>query len=146
MKTLLTFASALFFAIAVSPSAYATPCAGNQGGFTLICRGGFQIQNHGGINTSRKDITFVRSPNAAGSSGRTLAPGTCAWEDRPVSRDEPAHFYYSVSTTNAGTQGWFNLVSQCTFNNRCTVEVCVRNDGAGNLQVLTSHAIVRFPF
>jgi hypothetical protein len=53
MKTLLTFVSALFFTIAVSPSAYARPCAGNQGGFTLTCRGGFliQIQNHGGGKT-----------------------------------------------------------------------------------------------
>jgi hypothetical protein len=146
MKTLISFFSVVFFTIVISSSAYARPCAGNLDGFTLTCRGNLQIQNHGGTGTSRKDINFVRAPKAAGSTGSTLKPGACAWEDRPVYENEPSNFYNSISTTDAGSQGWFELVSQCAFNNKCTVEVCVKNDNAGSLKVLSSHAIVRFPF
>jgi hypothetical protein len=131
------------FLIAASIPAQAAPCA--AGGFTLICRGHFQIQNHGG-NPSRKDINFVRSPLAAGTTGNTLALGTCAWEDRPVSIAEPSRLSYAISATSPGNQGWFTLVSQCAFDDHCTVEVCVKNNGLGTLQTLSDRAIVRFPF
>jgi hypothetical protein len=131
------------FVIAASIPANAAPCA--TGGFTLICRGHFQIQNHGN-NPSGKDITFTKSPLAAGPTGSTLAPGTCAWEDRPVGTAEPSRVTYAISATSPGNQGWFTLVSQCAFDDRCTVEVCVKNNGMGILQTLSDHAVVRFPF
>jgi hypothetical protein len=121
-------------------SAQSRPCA--QTGFTLVCRGHLQIQNHG---DGGKDITFNKSSNAAGASGAPLQPGTCAWEDRPLNSAEPSHMTYKISTTSAGNEGWFSLVSQCAFNDKCTVEVCVMTS-SGVLKILSDHAIVRFPF
>jgi hypothetical protein len=137
-------AAFLLLATTLSMPAQARPCGGSLGGFTLICRGNLQIQNHGG-SPSEKDITFTRAANAAGTTGNTLRSGTCAWEDRPVNSAEPALIKGFV-TADPSWQGWFTLVSQCAFNNRCTVEVCVANDGQGALRVQTQHAIVRFPF
>jgi hypothetical protein len=131
------------FVIAASVPAHAAPCA--TGGFTLICRGHFQMQNEGD-DPSSKDITFTRSPLAAGPTGSTLTPGTCAWEDRPVGIGEPSRVHYAISATRPGNQGWFTLVSQCAFDDRCTVEICVKYDGTGILQTITDHAVVRFPF
>ena len=51
-----------------------------------------------------------------------------------------------VTQWNAANQGWFSLVSQCAFNDKCTVEVCVRTEAGNVLKVLSDHAIVRFPF
>jgi hypothetical protein len=140
MKTLSSLlCGAALFAAAVT-SAESRPCAGT--GFTLTCRGHLQIQNHG---TGGKDITFTKSPHAAGSNGAPLAPGSCAWEDRPVHQNEPSHMTY-VTQWNAANQGWFSLVSKCAFNDKCTVEVCVRTEAGNVLKVLSDHAIVRFPF
>jgi hypothetical protein len=135
-------AALLILATTLSTPAEARPCA--RTGFTLICRGNLQIQNHGG-SPSQKDITFTRAARAAGTIGNTLGRGTCAWEDRPVNSAEPALIKGSVFA-DAAWQGWFTLVSQCAFDTRCTVEVCVANDGQGALRVLSPHAIVRFPF
>jgi hypothetical protein len=145
MKPLNVFLFGAAFIVAASSPAQAGPCAGTAG-FTLICRGNLQIQNHGN-NPSRKDLSFEKSPNAAGATGSTLTPGTCAWEDRPLNGAEPSRLTYSISAANAGNQGWFSLVSQCAFDNRCTIEVCVQNDASsGFLNTLSDHAVVRFPF
>lgn len=141
MKTLSSLlCGAVLFAAAVT-SAESRPCA--QTGFTLTCRGHLQIQNHG---DGGKDITFTKSPTAAGSNGATLAFGSCAWEDRPLNQAEPSHMTYKISTTSAGNEGWFSLVSQCAFNDKCTVEVCAMTDPGGFLKILSDHALVRFPF
>lgn len=134
----------LILASTLSSPAQARPCAGNLGGFTLTCRGNLPIQNHGG-NPSQKDISFLRTAGPAGTNGRNLSPGRCAWEDRAVNSAEPSLIKGFVSTDPA-SQGWFALVSQCAFNNRCTVEVCVANDNQGALRAVSNHAIVRFPF
>jgi hypothetical protein len=142
MKTSLALFSTVLLVGTLSNVAEARPCAGT--GFTLICRGNLQIQNHGG-NPSQKDITFIRASNAAGATGNSLRQGSCAWEDRPVSSAEPNVIKGSVPNSDASWEGWFELVSQCAFNTRCTVEVCVRNDNQGGLRVLSPHALVRWP-
>ena len=144
MKTPISVFCVALLATAISNSAQARPCAGNLNGYTLICRGNLQIQNHGG-NPSGKDISFVRSSNAAGATGSSLNRGTCAWEDRPVSVNEPALIKGSVSPNDPGSEGWFAVVLSAAFDTRATVEVCVANDNAGSLKAVSNHAIVRFP-
>ena len=80
--------------------------------YTLFCRGGagisvtasrdLQVIGGSSARYSGVDIiTFVRSDVAAGSDGKALRPGTCAWADRGMFADEPNKIYqgtYSQST------------------------------------------------
>jgi hypothetical protein len=135
-------AVAVLLAFGLSTPAEARPCG--AGGFTLYCRGNLQIQNHGST-PSQKDIRFTRATRAAGSTGSTVTPGTCAWEDRPVSIAEPALIKGFVSIADQASQDWFTLVSHCAFDRRCVVEICVANDNQGALRTKSNHAIIRFP-
>jgi len=141
MKTVSSLLCGTMLFVTAVTSAESRPCATT--GFTLTCRGNLQIQNHG---TGEKEISFSKASGAAGSNGATLTRGSCAWEDRPLNSAEPSKMKYTISVTSAGNQGWFSLVSQCAFNDRCTVEVCAMTDPGGFLKILSDHALTHFPF
>jgi hypothetical protein len=77
----------LLSASAVAPVSSASA----QTTYPLVCKG-----TNLGVYTSSGGvaITFVRSPRAAGINWNALAPGSCAWVDRPVGGGEPNRLCY----------------------------------------------------
>jgi len=63
--------------------AYADPPS-----YSMVCKGGGNMGAELRQSAKFIAITFQKSPQAA-AGGQALAPGTCAWVDRPISPQEP---------------------------------------------------------
>jgi hypothetical protein len=61
------------------------------------------------VAASFAQLLFSKAKTAAGETGETLLPGTCAWSDRPMRADEPARLIErSDSFTMQQTVRWGN--------------------------------------
>ena len=94
----------------LTPVALASPQSGGDSlwerrrEYPLNCRGGGQLvfdtlglsPDTGG--PVRLSLTFAVSPAAAGPEGQGLQPGTCAWVDRTLNREEPRRLRFTLGS------------------------------------------------
>lgn len=140
------------------PAALAEPCGKFDYGFTLACRG--PLQHRIRDATTREDNVFFervhvrwifeRNAVAAGHSGRTLKPGTCAWEDRPVDASEPNVFFTGLGQVHPAyppsARFFINeAIGRCNHHPECVFVVCARSRG-NELDTLPGEVEIRYPF
>lgn len=92
----------------------------------LYCRGTYNfISSWNGW----MQIHLKKADAAAGERGEDLPASSCAWQDRPISADEPR--FLVVPETTTGT----TALVMCSQNPDCTFLVYAFNDGDGRLRV-----------
>jgi hypothetical protein len=75
--------------------------------YPLNCRGGGRLlfDTIGAPSDTaravRLSLTFAASPTAAGPEGQGLQPGTCAWVDRPVNKEEPRQVRVTIGVDDS---------------------------------------------
>lgn len=95
-----------------------------QNNFPLKCRGPV----HYAVGTGQQTmVVFINKHTTnAGNGGISLRPGTCAWNDRAISNNEPDKIY--VKPVTAGkTQPAFVAFTSCAGDSRCIVEFLAHN-------------------
>jgi hypothetical protein len=107
--------------------------------FPLYCRGPLTAE----LSTLNFAMTFSHNATAAGTTGDTLANGTCAWSDRPLNANEPYQTSFSFIIGNPPAQyidPVFNLITQCNANGTsCVFQVCAQN--YNNVVLLVENAL-----
>jgi hypothetical protein len=141
-------------------NAFAGECAKAAGYFTLACRGplSHRIRNETRLSDDRtyyiERVTvrwrFHRNSEAAGPKGRTLEPGTCAWEDRPVADSEPDSFFTGLGQFNpsyplTGRLFINESISRCNNHPECVFILCATNKGEF-LDTIPDEVDIKFPF
>lgn len=104
-----------------------------QSGFPIWCRSPLNLR----YELSGTYIDFTPNPVAAGETGASLRPGTCAWVDRPLRTAEPTSILaiqrVDIAPINAGYINdlvQYNLVITSTITPNNRIQFNVRNAGS----------------
>jgi len=127
-KALVTFISMTTFTILAEPTAY-----------PLYCRGPFNVSII--ESNSSLSISYLAGQTGAGPNGENLKPGTCAWEDRGLSSNEPITLI--VSTLKLSTDATINAKSTAMFNSTTTL---LSTASQSENQVIRVHAYNQMGF
>lgn len=95
----------------------------------MICRGPFQYNASGWVSVFAR-----RSAVAAGPYGDALAPGECAFVDRPMQDGEAAKIQFTLD--NVARPDWsFTAITAglatCALEPKCLMHVRVERSGGG---------------
>jgi hypothetical protein len=111
--------------------------------FPLLCRGFLPTSDYFfAAKAGGTLIPFTPNPAAAGESGSTLSPGTCAWTDRAVNGAEPHLLlkpytsYVSGDDFSAPVDAATNSLAQCAKRHDCVFAVCAINTRELGTEVL----------
>lgn len=120
----------LFLLLVLSFPAFAQ----NDNSFPLLCRGGYIYQL--GFWSPHYNIVFRHSQTAAGASGITLQPGTCAWVDRKLNNEEPNRIQIIYpAADNYTTEQMLDMYRTCALDKACVIRGRVRNSGSGYFEM-----------
>lgn len=113
--------------------AFAAACGPPTDYFRLACRGPLEhriLWDAGPppaqVETITVEWTFADNAEAAGPTGQSLQPGTCAWEDRPVASAEP-HVLRTEVHRFLGRQVFHEALLTCSNDRRCVIFICATN-------------------
>lgn len=118
----IAFASPFFSGIADAQCAYFL-----ENSRDLLCRSPVQSIIRVGPEYY---VDFIKNPQAAGTTGATLDPGSCAWVDRPLNILEPRVLLSSAVNAQGVVSPVWDLVNTCLSSPfaDCVLGVCARND------------------
>ena len=114
-----------------------TEAAAAGGSYYLMhCRGPFKVATK---NWTR--ISGTKRSGSAGTDGKNLAPGECAWTNRGLnSAEQPEIIITALSTDTVGQSRVINqttALSICALNESCIASLKVRNKGDGTMEAGT---------
>jgi hypothetical protein len=96
--------------------------------YLMSCRGKLDYFTGTGSGTT---VVFVnKNATRAGPNGTWLQPGTCAWQDRPISSTEPSRIfipeYINYFYGRANSPATIAL-SQCASDDSCVISFYLHN-------------------
>jgi len=118
------------------------PCGADYS--QLYCRGQLALDTGSGEYI----VSFSKNAIGAGTMGRTLAAGSCAFSDRPLTSDEPSQIVGGqFIQTRSGDilDPAYSAIRQCLASQSCVFDVCVENDDAGDLLAEPYLSEILFP-
>lgn len=119
----------------------ATASGGNY--YEMFCRGPFVLT----VGTTHK-VSAKKNTTRAGAGGSELAPGTCAWRNRPLNSGEQTQikFNYSGSIlSDLKTSSAATALVACSLSSNCVFRTKVRNAGDGTMEAGSQYAVTLHP-
>jgi hypothetical protein len=118
---------------------------GDRVSYPILCRAPLPI----GANVDQYDfsIYFKKSRISAGPNGLSLERGTCAWSDRPLNANEPAHLQSNILTDQGDVVAIWDIVSRCAGDvfGGCVIELCAHSGPAEGTLLFSEKFAVSHP-